>query len=468
MAYIDTFVGFNIMAIVGLMLVIGVVLRAKIKIFQSFLIPAAIIGGAIGFILINTGLLPFESKQFVNFSLHAFIISFMSLCLTNKPDDAPEVSKKEYLRGGLWMSFVWSGSVGLQAIIGGLLLLGYNMVTGSSFSEMFGYIATHGFTQGPGQGLTMGKIWAGLGASGDLPIVGLIYANIGFIFAFIIGVPVARYFIKRGLNANKKASIEKEYLVGILENKKSSSLGYEKMHPANIDTLAFQVSILFLCYGLTFLYMKYVLAHLKGIPYLGVLSAWGLFFFHGLCVATVVRLVINKMGLGHMLSSRLQKHITGAAVDILLVASFMSVSFQVLSTYLGPITVVSVGVLVTTFIYIWYFGRRLTELGPERMVAQLGCCTGATANGLLLLRILDPDYTTSVSLELAFFNVAILFTAGVPLFLVAPNVPNLGMLGIMGIYGLYSLVCFGIIWFLGKRKGDAVEQTQPGQAGMEY
>ncbi|MCG6909618.1 MAG: hypothetical protein LJE94_05775 [Deltaproteobacteria bacterium] len=454
MAYVDTFVGFNIMAIVGLMLVIGVILRAKVKIFQDFLIPAAIIGGAIGFILINTGLLPFESKQFVNFSLHAFIISFMSLCLTNKPDDAVEVSKKEYLRGGLWMSFVWAGSVGLQAIVGGLLVLGYNLVTGSSFSETFGYISTHGFTQGPGQGLTMGKIWAGLGASGDLPIVGLIYANIGFIFAFIIGVPMARYFIKKGVNTNRKASIEKEYLVGILENKKSSAMGHEKTHPANIDTLAFQLSILFITYGLTYLYMKYILVYLKGVPFLGVLTAWGLFFFHGLVVATVVRLIINKIGLGHMLSSRLQKHITGAAVDILLVASFMSVSFQVLTKYLGPILVVSVGVLVVTFLYIWYFGRQLSELGPERMIAQLGCCTGATANGLLLLRILDPDYTTSVSLELAFFNVAILFTAGVPLFLVAPNVPNMSMLAIMGFYGLYTLVCFGVVWYLGKRKSD--------------
>ena len=76
MEYVDTFVGFNVMAIIGLMLLVGVVLRAKIKVFQSFLIPAAIIGGAIGFILINTGILPFESKQFVNFSLHAFIIRF--------------------------------------------------------------------------------------------------------------------------------------------------------------------------------------------------------------------------------------------------------------------------------------------------------------------------------------------------------------------------------------------------------
>ncbi len=459
MAYIDTFVGFNIMAIVGLMLIIGVIIRAKIAIFQSFLIPAAIIGGAIGFILINAGLLPFESKQFVNFSMHAFIISFMSLCLTNKADDAPEVSKKEYLRGGLWMSFIWAGSVGFQAIIGGLMLIAYNMITGSSFSEMFGFIATHGFTQGPGQGLTYGKMWADLGASADLPIVGLIYANVGFIFAFIIGVPLARYFIKKGKNANKKARIENEYLVGILEDKKSSALGHEKTHPANIDTLAFQLSILFICYGITFLYMKYILVHLKGIPMIGVLSAWGLFFFHGLIVATIVRLFINKIGLGHMLSVRLQKHITGAAVDVLLVASFMSVSFQVLTKYFGPIVVVSLGILITTFLYIWFFGRKLTQLGPERMIAQLGCCTGATANGLLLLRIMDPDYTTSVSMELAFFNVAILFTAGIPLFVIGPNVPNFGLMKVMVFYGLYSLFCFGAVWFLGRKKGDEVAQT---------
>ena len=49
MKYVDTFVGFNIMAVMGLMLMLGVILRAKIKIFQDFLIPAAIIGGAIVF-----------------------------------------------------------------------------------------------------------------------------------------------------------------------------------------------------------------------------------------------------------------------------------------------------------------------------------------------------------------------------------------------------------------------------------
>jgi hypothetical protein len=48
----------------------------------------------------------------------------------------------------------------------------------------------------------------------------------------------------------------------------------------------------------------------------------------GVGINAILRLFINKIGLGHMLSVRLQKHITGAAVDVLLVAFFMSVSFH--------------------------------------------------------------------------------------------------------------------------------------------
>jgi ESS family glutamate:Na+ symporter len=131
----------------------------------------------------------------------------------------------------------------------------------------------------------------------------------------------------------------------------------------------------------------------------------------------------------------------------------------VLTTYIGPIVIVSVGVLITTFLYIWLFGRKLSQLGPERMIAQMGCCTGATANGLLLLRILDPDYSTPVSLELVFFNVAILFTAGVPMFLIAPNVPDMRFVSIIGAYSLYSLIYFGIIWFLGRTKTGTIAKS---------
>lgn len=39
----------------GIMLMLGVFLRAKVRFFQRILFPASIIGGLIGFVLVNAG-----------------------------------------------------------------------------------------------------------------------------------------------------------------------------------------------------------------------------------------------------------------------------------------------------------------------------------------------------------------------------------------------------------------------------
>jgi ESS family glutamate:Na+ symporter len=68
--------------------------------------------------------------------------------------------------------------------------------------------------------------------------------------------------------------------------------------------------------------------------------------------------------------------------------------------------------------------------------------------GLLLLRILNADYSTNVGMELAFFNVAILFTTLPVLINMAPQLPGFGMQTIMEVYELYSVICFGILLVL--------------------
>lgn len=47
----------NIMAFlwIGIMLMLGVFLRAKVRFFQRILFPASLIGGLIGFVLVNAG-----------------------------------------------------------------------------------------------------------------------------------------------------------------------------------------------------------------------------------------------------------------------------------------------------------------------------------------------------------------------------------------------------------------------------
>ena len=46
----------NALAWTGLFIVLGVILRAKIPFFKNNLVPASVIGGILGFIAVNVGL----------------------------------------------------------------------------------------------------------------------------------------------------------------------------------------------------------------------------------------------------------------------------------------------------------------------------------------------------------------------------------------------------------------------------
>lgn len=94
--------------LLSLMLLIGTWLRARIKLFQDYLVPASIIGGLIGFALVSTGWLKFgdwqiTSKSFNWFLFHAFNISYISLLLTRPRESNANVSRT-VVRGGMWQT----------------------------------------------------------------------------------------------------------------------------------------------------------------------------------------------------------------------------------------------------------------------------------------------------------------------------------------------------------------------------
>ena len=112
----------------------------------------------------------------------------------------------------------------MQALIGLVVIVGFNAMLGGDLSAYLGLLVTHGFTQGPGQALAFGSIWENeLGITHAINF-GLIYASVGFIVAFGVGVPVARWAIRQGLNANKNARIEMSLSQVSLRRKRSSEL----------------------------------------------------------------------------------------------------------------------------------------------------------------------------------------------------------------------------------------------------
>ena len=109
--------------------------------------------------------------------------------------------------GGLWMSVIWVISLTFKPSLD-LPSSGSTtkQLQDESLSDYLGMIVTHGFTQGPGQAIALGNLWE---SSYDVSLAtdfGLIYASLGFVAAFLVGVPVARWAMERELHAQPSAA----------------------------------------------------------------------------------------------------------------------------------------------------------------------------------------------------------------------------------------------------------------------
>jgi len=450
-----TFPGVIAFAFMASMILFGVMLRARVRFLQHNLVPAGLIGGVLGFILISLGLsFGFSSSDFTAFAFHFFTLSFMSLVLTGGNSNPKQ--SKSVVPGGMWLSVVWVMCLALQAMVGLGVIVAYNGVTGDEMSHFLGMIATHGFTQGPGQALALGNIWENeLGITNAVNF-GLVYASIGFFMAFAVGVPVARYAIRAGLNFNKAAHIDDEFLRGIMTTELSA--GKQITHPANVDSLAFHIAILGLAYLITDQYLRLIFPYasattIGGVNF-GIIFSHNLFFFHGLIVCVILRALLDKFGYGGFIDNETQHRITGSAVDMTVVATLMSVQLAFLSEFIVPVLLVSLCVTLATAALCFGFGRKLEAFGIERAVTAFGCCCGSTGSGLLLLRIMDPDMSTPVAKELAFFNIAILFLGFHILTLMAPILPSYDLMTICGVYiGTFVLGAAALFFFNGSLGG---------------
>ncbi|MCE8023367.1 sodium/glutamate symporter [Billgrantia aerodenitrificans] len=445
----DTFHGVIAFALLAGLLVIGSVLRNRIHLFRNMLIPSSIIGGLIGFSLLSLGWIPgYQSSDFTALTFHFFTLSFMSLCLTGTSRQA-SLSGGSIMRGGMWLTIIWTISLGLQGVLGYLVILGYDAMTGAGVSEWLGAIVTHGFTQGPGQALTYGGLWEGEYGIEHAAQVGLIFASVGFLVAFAVGVPMAKRFINSGLNANKASQLDDNFRSGFYPADDSPVAGRMVSHPASLDSLAYHLGLLAVAYVITHIWLVFMQGVVAGAEpggiNLDVLFSHNLFFLHGLGVCVLMRLIIDRLGMSHRIDDESLKRITGSSVDFMVVGTLMSIQFSVLYALLAPIVLVAISVTVATLIICLFIGRLSGKLGHERALTSFGCCCGSTGSGLLLLRMMDADFSTSVPKELAFFNLAIILSTFHILFIFAPLVPSLGGWGYFAVFGGTALLFVAVI-----------------------
>ena len=456
----QTFPGILSFAFLAALLVFGTLIRANVRFFQTNLVPASLIGGTLGFGLIALDwAMGFKAADFTAFAFHFFTLSFMSLVLTSRAQ--PIAGQQPVALGGLWLSLIWVICLVLQALVGLAAIGAYNTIASEPLSGFLGLIATHGFTQGPGQALALGDLWTTAYNIQHAVDFGLIYASLGFVAAFAVGVPMARWILKKNLHSGRGGSLDQDFERGLYSGDAAPASGKLITHSANVDSFAFHIGLLGCAYLITDQYLKLVHPFVAGTHFENIFS-YNLFFFHGLMICVGLRALLDRFSLGQFVDDETQKRITGSSVDLMVTASLLSINFALLTQFWQPILLVASLVTLVTAALCFTAGLRLKTLGAERGLTIFGCCCGSTGSGILLLRILDPNLASSVAKELAFFNIAILFLSFHILAIMAPILPSIPVIWIILIY--LATAGFGLILvqLLGsKMSGDYSQKPEP-------
>lgn len=401
---------FLVTGFMAVLLLAGVILRRVVPFFRKTLLPASIIAGIIGFILINVGIIPIEQSVFETVSFHLLNLSFMSITLaTTKKVVIPEADQKDEknVRGGLWLALMWGALISVQIVVAGVVSVLFWKTGWKGFNPLYGMLSAHGFAQGPVQALSMAKTWiSSIGGTSleDAAQIGLFFAMIGYLSAVLIGVPICNRFFKKNLAALPKSGLDTELENGVYKRETELLLGNQTTHRASIDTLTFQWALMLAIYFLT-----YILVSILDPNHVTML--YSMMFAWVILVANIVVAVLRKLKLDHLVDSGVQTSITNFCTDAALVACMMSVTFGVVIKYLVPLIAVSVVVVAVTIVLTWVLAKRTGKYAAERFIAVYGIATGTAITGLLLLRILDPEGKTPVTKEIVWWNVFQMFTA---------------------------------------------------------
>jgi ESS family glutamate:Na+ symporter len=431
-------------------------LRNIIKPLRTLMIPSSVLGGFIillvGFIYKQvTGNPMIRQHTLESLTYHGLGLGFVALSL-RKIDKKKEGHSKS---GGFDSGVTIVATYLLQAVLGLAVSIGLYYAMGSFFAS--GLLLPMGYGQGPGQAYTWGRTYENLFGFNSGTSFGLTIAAMGFVCASIGGVIYLNILRKRGKfsgdigNFIKDDDLSAQTITGDNEIPLSESM----------DKFTVQVALVFIAYFLAFLFMKGINAILNT----GVLGdfgfntiqplIWGFNFIFGTIFAMVLKAVMAALQAKKIIKREytnnfMQNRISGFMFDLMVVASIAAIDLSAFlhSEFVIQLTLMSVLGAILTYIYLDFLCKRVfIGYEEESFLALYGMLTGTASTGIILLREMDPKFSTQAADNLVLSQPwAILFGAPMLLMLsfapqsVSNSMITAGMLSVLFV--IMNLICF--------------------------
>lgn len=374
------------LAFASLLILIGQLLRSKIKFIQSSFIPASLLAGFMGLILGSEvlGWMPF-SKGMPSYAGMITVLVFASVGINGVKFSAANM-KKDLNRMGAYACYkVFALAIQMCMPVAFSILVVSLFVP--DISNGFGLLLAAGFYGGHGTAAALGSTFekAGWLAATD---IGMTFATIGILSGIFGGLIAIKWATRNGCTHYVKdfSAISNDLKTGLITPENRQSMGQETVSSISLDALAFHLSLVLVPAGFGYLLNKYIE------------NTWGLdlpTFTVAFILAFVLFLLlggIQRKGVYQYVDSNVVTRIGSAATDYLVFFGVASIKLTVVLEYAIPLAMLSVFGILLCYFTLFYMGSRMTnESWFERCIFVFGYATGVFAIGLTLLRIVDPE-----------------------------------------------------------------------------
>lgn len=421
--------------IIAILLLVGKLVRVKIRWVQRLFIPPSLIAGFLALALGPNGLdwLPLSDNTGTYASI---LIACIFGCLP-----FASVSSKQVNRQVAHMWVYSQGGMLAQWTLGCVMGLLVFKLLWPQLNSAFGLAMPAGFCGGHGTAAALGAAFQTYNYE-DMLTLAMTAATVGIISSVIVGL----FIVKRGTQKGHTTFLESfshlphEYQVGLLPTEKRTSLGTATTSSISIDSLTFHFSVVMAVtlggYGLS----KFVQLF---VPTLS-LPVFSCAFIVGIAVASL----FHRTGVSHYICSHTVGHLSGTFTDILVVCGIASIRLSVVVQNLIPLLILLILGLACTALYVFTIARRmLTCYWFEKAMFTWGWFTGTMAMGIALLRVVDPEQRTHC---LEDYALAYLFIAPVEICLVT-FAPLAFMNGIGWLFTAICATALFIVFLIGKR-----------------
>ena len=392
---------------IGLFMFIGVIVRAKVPLFRKYLIPTCIIGGVLGMFanwifLSKLGPLGVDHSMVGAVTYHIFPLFFSALAFRSSES---KTAGRRFLAGGLWLAACFIGIPFFLYAVACLLTMGVNTVCGTEYLTSFGIIPTHGFTSGPGAAMPIGLAWDNHLKNGlDLASLGLTGGSLGFLVAYIIGIPMANYYHKRSkLLGTGGVSITLAEQRGFYDDDDDYiHIGRETTHNSNIETLAIHIGLIFFNYALALAICLGIAQAVSYTPYKNYIGMiWTLVWMAPLITAWPIKKIMKISGFEFIVCPDIMRHISNFFIDLMAITAFFGMTLKALLYFLPLLCAIVVFIPLVLYACTQIIVRYINDYKDVRTLYLMGTLTGTAATGLFLCRIIDPESRSPIAFEQA-------------------------------------------------------------------